>query len=170
MLFVEDEVALKQVLTLSQVLEQWYKFQELPICFIDLPVEFDPSKGGHSGIYFEATGSPKSTLGAYRSSTKVNIGPYGEEPPEFPLDSGARQDWPLLPALFNYTIEWILSCALNNFQRIYTDHDYWVTHWSWIIEWHCYSGRGPRNCAASSRSEAMADDLLTNFSKTKSST
>lgn len=66
-------------------------------------------------------------LEAYCSSTQARVCAYGKEHADFLLDSGFRQGCPISPTLPNYSIDWIVRCARNNFRGMQLGRGYRVT-------------------------------------------
>jgi hypothetical protein len=119
-----------QIFTLRRILEHRHKFQQpTTTCFIDFRTAFDSVDRDSLWNILKEDGMPEKLVGlikSYYSNTRARVRAYGEESPEFPLNSGVRQGCPLSPVLFNYAIDWTMNHALADYPGVQLGPDTWI--------------------------------------------
>ena len=120
-----------QIFTLRRILEHRFKFQQpTAACFIDFRAAFDSVDRESLWNLMLTDGAPPKIVRliiSYYTSTKARVRIYGTESDAFQLTSGVRQGCPLSPILFNYAIDWIMKCALHDYQGVQITADYWIS-------------------------------------------
>ncbi|CAE1258644.1 unnamed protein product [Acanthosepion pharaonis] len=111
-----------QIFSLRRTLEQHWAYQQPTVlCFVDFAAAFDSVDRGSLWRIMEADGMPTKLLrlikGYYRS-TRARVHAYGEEPETFEVKTGVRQGCTLSPTLFNYTIDYILGKAHQDYAGV----------------------------------------------------
>ena len=108
------------IFTLRQVLEQRRTYrQPTIIVFLDFKAAFDSVDRSVLFDILASKGVPTkfvNILRALYSHTTGRVRVYNELSGSFPTTSGVRQGCPLSPFLFNFVIDVIMECSLNECQ------------------------------------------------------
>ena len=120
-----------QIFALRRTLEHRAKYQQSTIvCFVDFKAAFDSVHRGSLWEIMLADGVPLKLVNlvrAYYSLVKARVRVYGEETPEFLVETGVKQGCPLSPVLFNFVIDWVLERSIGDHPGVQLTSNTWIT-------------------------------------------